>query len=460
MPPKVPPRNAVPPARPEAPAAKGAKSKPEKPEAKPKAKGAAAKGKAGGSRGRSASKNKAAVVEAVVVDVEQGPSKVERSVQIKGLEVTSGPNLPRKLLEKIAELPFVAGYSKLRLERVSFRPKVPERPVPTSPSLSPARSTTVTKNSDRNQPKSEPVVPAALPQLPLDEEEDGPMLLIAVASGAEPSKPRLLRVGPLELLEEEAESVRRFQEAYGPWSPAEAQMTETRWKYDIMELPLAGGRCLLPAIAEQGAFEVASFSQRFADALSAGENLENVVNACLKASQLVCSWILTQPILNGCEEQTLNLAKVFNSIDNLILGRTHPQLGAEYYDGMASDVVERQIGGPTSDGVGIPELNKMVSDLIPGMKQTRPSQFLVWFHGQTQGEASKWNLPAWYSKSAAPIDFDCVLQDDDGQAWLSVCSTNSSMPRFATAAAGDNSPRHRHVFARLASWLLLLGSRI
>ena len=105
-------------------------------------------------------------------------------------------------------------------------------------------------------------------------------------------------------------------------------------------------------------------------------------------------------------------------MENLILGHTEPQLGVEYYDGMAPDVVESQLGGPTSDGVGIPELNKMVSDLIPGMKQTRPSQFLVWFQGQMPSTGTKWNLPAWYSKSAAPIDFDCVLQDEDGQAWL------------------------------------------
>lgn len=469
MPPKVPVpnKNTVPPARPQTPATpqgKNARAKgnAEKPEAKSKAAPQRKTSTAGKGRGNSKNpKGKVAVVETVEVDtIEVEPKNVTKSVQVRGIEVTSGQNLPRKLLEKLVDLPFVAGYSKLSLQRVSYSTKPPEKVQPSpsirsSPSLSPGRSQT--KGSERGM-KSEPASPTlaqflqAQAQGQDEQEDDDVMLLIAVACGAEPSKPCLLRVGPRELLQEEAEWVPYFREAYGPWCPGEAEMSETNWLHDIMHLPLAGGCCVLPAIANLGApSDVRSFSRQFGEALSDMDG--TAASSALTASELVCSWILAQPF-DVCEEDTLNLAQVFNNVDNMIMGHTHPHLGVEYYDGMGSDLVESQLGGPTTDGVAMTELTKIVSDLIPGMKQTRPSQFLTWFHGQMPSTGSKWNLAAWYSKSTAPIDFDCILQDANGQAWLSVCSANSSMPRFVTMPPAENDARCRHVFARLAHWLL------
>ena len=121
MPPKVPlpNKNTVPPARPQTPStpqgknAKG-KANAEKSEAKSKAAPKRKTSTAGKGRGNSKNpKGKVAVVEAVEVDtIEVEPKSLAKSVQVRGIEVTSGQNLPRKLLEKLVDLPFVAGYSK------------------------------------------------------------------------------------------------------------------------------------------------------------------------------------------------------------------------------------------------------------------------------------------------------------------------------------------------------------
>ena len=44
-----------------------------------------------------------------------------------------------------------------------------------------------------------------------------------------------------------------------------------------------------------------------------------------------------------------------------------------------------------------------------------------------------WLSPkAYFTESAAPIDFDAVLCDEDGHAFLVPCSANAQFPRLAT----------------------------
>ncbi|CAJ1354738.1 unnamed protein product [Effrenium voratum] len=143
-------------------------------------------------------------------------------------------------------------------------------------------------------------------------------------------------------------------------------------------------------------------------------------------------------------------------------GRTHPELGVDYFDGLgASGMVADQVddfrGGPLSDGIPVQELNKMVFELVPGMKQTRPTQFLNWFHAQMQQSGNRWLLKAYYSDSPAPIEFDSVLQDEDGHAFILPFSANAQFYRLATLREGEERQdelKHRHIFARLARWLL------
>lgn len=155
------------------------------------------------------------------------------------------------------------------------------------------------------------------------EEADCPSLFLALACGVEATKPCLLRVGPADLLEEEANSFPIF-EAYGPWSPKlkEAKVIATRHKHSIMVIPLAGGQCLLPPLAAEPALEqITCFTKSFTDALSAndGNEVPVAVSRALKATQHVCCSILLQPMLNASEE-VLNLNQVFSNLEDLMLG--------------------------------------------------------------------------------------------------------------------------------------------
>ncbi|CAL1171236.1 unnamed protein product [Cladocopium goreaui] len=391
-------------------------------------------------------------------------NKGDAPMRVGGIEVTGQHRLSRILVESIVALPFVRGFSKVCLRRISYYPKSPERlgPAP-SLSLSPASA-----RSARTKPQSEAIQFIQVEETRA-EEVDCPSLFLALCLGIEASKPQLIRVGPAELLAEEARELQKYQDAYGISSAQVQQLPEvvnTRHKHSLMVIPLAGGRCLLPPLSEAAVEDINSFTKIFNDAISAtdGPDSAGFISLALQGTQHVCCSVLLQPMLRGCTEELINLTQVFTNLEDIMLGKTHPELSVDYYDGLGANAIgveKEQIddfrGGPTSDGVPINELNKMVFDLVPGMKQTRPTEFLAWFHSQMQQSGTFWNLKAIYSTTSAAIDFDAVLQDADGHAFLAPCSCNAQFAQLATLRQNADAAldwKYRHVFSRMARWML------
>ena len=274
--------------------------------------------------------------------------------KIKGIEVIGARNVSRILLETLVSLPWV--HSKLYLQRISIFQRPDTRaPRPIS-SITPGRS-----------PSHAPVTVVQVNETILDE-ADCPSLFVAQSESLEPTRPCLLRIGPRELLEEEISSSEAFREAYGEWAPLmeEAEIISSMHKHSILVMPLIGGRCLMPPLALEAFMEtIQCFTKSFADAQCCLDT-EPAVGRALKATQHVCCSIFTKALEKGNWEE-VNLSMVFTSIEDLVLGEAHPELGVDYYDGqgasaqgMEKELVDDMRGGPLSDGASLNDLNKMV----------------------------------------------------------------------------------------------------
>lgn len=254
------------------------------------------------------------------------------------------------------------------------------------------------------------------------------------------AQPTFLRLGPRGIIEQEMEQAKRSHEAFGAKSPKVIDFVadgpaERHGSLAVLQLELAGGRCLIPGLIEEGLQQVTPFATLFSEAMcNASEGIDAPAAAAMKmATQQVCGVILAAAFQRA-KSTTFNLLD-FANVETLVIGKDANQIGAAYFDGTASPELEEKYGSILGGGASLQDLSKMMGELLG--KPQKPSAVFSDFWAQMTKEGAAWRLRALVGPSHCEIGFDSVLQDGDGRAWLS----------------GVGSRESGHVYSGLARWL-------